>query len=957
MGTDEPVYLRFDAFELDERNARLARDGQAVPLSPKALGVLCTLARTPDQLVTKAALLDAVWGHRHVSESLLKTMVSEIRSALGDSAREPLYVETVARFGYRFLGARVRSSVVAAAPSGEARSLIARDDALERLRQGWRDASGGRLRLIWIAGEAGIGKTALLDRFLSEVGTGSGARGRCVEHIGRNEPYLPLLEVLRELANRDPAFVAPLRAVAPSWALQMPWLIPEQERLALRRELVGAHQARMLRELRELFDRCTQTRPQVIALEDLHWSDGETVAWLDYLAQTGHGLRTLWIGTFRPAQLIAEDHPLRTTRQRLRAKGLADELLLEPFSEAAVRDFVTARWPRASVSDGFVRRLQVHTGGLPLFLATVGEAVLDSFAPDGERVLDADAPLPVPETLAGTIETELSRLPDETQTLLAAASVCGVSFRASAAAAVFGVGAERALEHCDRLVQRELWLHAQQMSAQPDGTLDAVFTFRHALYQQALYTRATPVQRAQWHRRYAQLLVEARGRGETVSAAELALHHERGHRFPDALRAYAAAAYAALGRFAPREAGELAARGLALLGRCDDTPERRAIEFELQRATGVSASLEHGVASLPARAATERVRALYLELPRTAERAVALDGLGWMYFVRGEFEQTLRLAEELEQAAATHADPVLGVFACNLAGVARVNRGELRAACMTLSRGIERCATLPADLPITSFVVDPEASMRVNLVIPLAQRGEFGRAHAELTRGVARAESVRQPLARMLAVWVGGMLAARLDDTDGVAAAADALDRLMDVTLLRQVEGPRQWLRGLADARRGEPRAGYARIREGYARHAAMGMYAGCPEVLGYGAEALLLAGDVTGCEDQLAEAHELAERIGERLALPMLELLGARAARARGADAVARERVASALAECERQEAFGVELDARTFAFEQGARGEPERVALAAVLERLSAERTTRPYRRAMEALASRAS
>ena len=97
--------LRFDHFELDEAEARLTCAGQPVPLAPKPFGVLCALARTPSMLVTKDALLDAVWGHRFVTESVLKSAISEVRAALGDDPKQPRYIETVSRRGYRFIAA------------------------------------------------------------------------------------------------------------------------------------------------------------------------------------------------------------------------------------------------------------------------------------------------------------------------------------------------------------------------------------------------------------------------------------------------------------------------------------------------------------------------------------------------------------------------------------------------------------------------------------------------------------------------------------------------------------------------------------------------------------------------------------------------------------------------------------------------------------------------------------
>jgi len=103
----EVVQLRFDSFELDEADARLTCAGEPVALAPKPFAVLCALARTPQRLVTKNALLDAVWGHRFVSESVLKSAISEVRAALGDDPKQPRYIETVSRHGYRFIAAAV----------------------------------------------------------------------------------------------------------------------------------------------------------------------------------------------------------------------------------------------------------------------------------------------------------------------------------------------------------------------------------------------------------------------------------------------------------------------------------------------------------------------------------------------------------------------------------------------------------------------------------------------------------------------------------------------------------------------------------------------------------------------------------------------------------------------------------------------------------------------------------
>ena len=102
--TAPPLKVRFDRFEIDEPEARLSDGGQPVHLAPKPFALLCALARAPHTLITKSALLDDVWGHQFVSESVLKTSISDLRAALQDDPKQPRYIETVSRRGYRFIG-------------------------------------------------------------------------------------------------------------------------------------------------------------------------------------------------------------------------------------------------------------------------------------------------------------------------------------------------------------------------------------------------------------------------------------------------------------------------------------------------------------------------------------------------------------------------------------------------------------------------------------------------------------------------------------------------------------------------------------------------------------------------------------------------------------------------------------------------------------------------------------
>ena len=95
--------LTFGPFVLDPVRGTLMREGAPVPLTPRAMDVLEFLARRPGRLVTKAELLDAAWAGTFVGDGALKVCIREIRKALGDDAKRPVYVETAHRRGYRFV--------------------------------------------------------------------------------------------------------------------------------------------------------------------------------------------------------------------------------------------------------------------------------------------------------------------------------------------------------------------------------------------------------------------------------------------------------------------------------------------------------------------------------------------------------------------------------------------------------------------------------------------------------------------------------------------------------------------------------------------------------------------------------------------------------------------------------------------------------------------------------------
>jgi len=507
--------------------ACLLRDGKVVALPPTPFAVLCALVRQPGVLLTKNALLDEVWGHQFVSDSVLKTVISELRTLLEDDARQPSFIETVSRRGYRFIaavntspGSSRGAARVAASASHRTPSFIGRKEELSRLHRAWDGACSGRCEVVWVAGEPGIGKSSLIEQFLGSLGDDVVcARGQCMEHYGNGEPYLPVLEALAELCRFDSGVTALLHAVAPSWLLQLPWLSSAEQRDALRSELPRVDLDRMLREMGEVLDRYTEGRPLLLVTEDLHWSDRSTIRLIDYVARRRGTSRLMWLSTFRPAEVIALDHPLNRVRHELRLHGMCEEIMLDPFTEAEVAEYVAEHLSSLAGDEAFIRALHERTDGVPLFVASLTNEVVARAARDADS-LPQLADLPVPTHLTAIIDHYIAKLGTEQRALLSAAAVCGVEFRASTVSHALDRDGVWVGQACEELAREQLWLRGPRLH---DGSRapEQPYSFRHALFRQVLYERTAPLARAQLHRKVRAALEKERAAGVPVTAAEL----------------------------------------------------------------------------------------------------------------------------------------------------------------------------------------------------------------------------------------------------------------------------------------------------------------------------------------------------------------------------------------------------------------------------------------------------
>ncbi|HVF15919.1 MAG TPA: AAA family ATPase, partial [Steroidobacteraceae bacterium] len=852
-----PLHVRFGDFELDEANARLTREGSAIGLSPRPFALLCALVRRPAALLSKHDLLDEVWGHRFVGNSVLKGAISDVRTILADDPQQSRFIETVPRRGYRFIavvtpvaltqahagsGALTQRqmplqqlSTPAEAGPGErpAGAFVGRAKELAALGRTWDHVTNGRRAMFWIAGEPGIGKTTLIERFAAGLGEVACARGRCVQHYGSGEPYHPILEALADLCRTDESVPALLRAVAPTWLMQLPWLSTAEQRDALLRELVGVNLERMLREMGELLSRYTERQPLLLVTEDLHWADGATIQLMDYLARGRSASRLMWLSSFRLSEVIASDHPLNALRHQLHLHGLCEQLVLDPFSETEVAQYLAHRTPAIANDESVVRALHERTDGVPLFVASVTSDVTSRSAQSGVATATLLANAPVPENLSAIIDQYVIKLDNEQRVLLSAAAVCGEKFRMETLARVLERDTLWIADLCEQLLREQRWL-APRATDRTDPPAVG-YSFRHALFRDVVYQRLAPSARAELHRKVGTALEQERVTGVSVAASELAMHFERGRVPMSALRYYAEAAQAALLHLSPAECMSVTERALRLLERAPAGVERTSLEITLATLRGASAVVSLGPGD-EARGAYQRGASLLADAPHHPMRGLLLQGLGFLLNLRGEYANALSAAERAD-ALARDATSAFLVFAASTArGQAYMHQGQPHAARESLERALPAMASINT-APVQSFIgfiADPQVAVLAMLSLPLANIGSVGLTRERLQQAYARARKLAQPMALLMTMWFDALCEIRFGNADRVAVLADEMHSLVEEFALAQGKTACRWFRGWTLVRRGQPLEGFQEIRAAYEQNRALGMIAGSSETLGY---------------------------------------------------------------------------------------------------------------------------
>jgi DNA-binding winged helix-turn-helix (wHTH) protein len=586
----------FPPFRLDAVNQCLWRhmDGGAderILMTPKAFATLRYLVEHAGRLVTHDEILDALWLSTYVQPEVLKSHIRDIREALGDDSKSPKFIETLPRRGYQFIAPVTDhfSQSNLDVESAEVR-LIGRIAELDRLDQSLKLARRGERQVVFVTGEAGIGKTSLVDVFQKRVGTEQSgiliARGQCVEGFGGKEPYYPMLEAVGQLCRGDQqgSISQILAAQAPTWLIQFPSMIKRNQRDTLQREILGATRERMLREIGEALETIASEKPLLLVLEDLHWADPSTVDLISSLARRRATSKLMLIGTYRPVDVTLTQHPLKTVKQDLLVHHLCREIPLEPLAETEVAEYLASESRGFAVPQGLAGLIYRHSEGNPLFMV----AAVDHMCNRGLIALEngrwqmrvplEKIDLEAPESLRQMIELQIEQLSAEEQRVLEIASVLRrFSLSVTVGAAVANIEPDAIEELLEGLARRHQIIRPAGFENYRNGT-SPCYEFVHVLYRQVLYRRIGAARRRKLHQSVAENAEALHVPRDADVAAELAYQFEEGGDWPRAIKYLLFAADTAGRRFEPRQAAVILEHSLELVNKI---PEGERAESEI----------------------------------------------------------------------------------------------------------------------------------------------------------------------------------------------------------------------------------------------------------------------------------------------------------------------------------------------------------------------------------------
>jgi predicted ATPase len=727
--------------------------------------------------------------------------------------------------------------------------FVGRDRELDTLHALLNHAEAGQGQVVGIMGEAGIGKSRFVHEFRRSL---TGRRltylsGSCYAY-GSTTPYLPVLEIVRRncgitesdspqtIASKARQGLQDLGMALETWAPYVLYLLAGQ---ADTRSLAGLSPQALKRGIFEtLLQMClqgSQRRPLIFEIEDFHWIDAISEAFLASLVERLADVPILLLVTYRPEHVPAWMNKSYTT-----------QLALTRLAPQESRQLVNSMPRGVALPDDLVQLVLAQANGNPLFLEEFSRALLED---------EGHTPLQVPDTVQAVLAARMDRLPCATRRLLQMAAVIGTEVPLSLLQTLASLPESDVLPQLKHLQDAEFLYEARLHP-------ELVYTFKHALTQDVAYQSLPSPIRQQVHQQVAQTLVTQGLDTGVIPPERVAYHYSEAGYYTEAVPYWQQAGRRAYERSANLEAIGHLTQGLQVLARLPETPAHQHQELLLQTTLGAVYTAAKGYAAPEVEQAYARAHTLCQQAGDMRQLFPILVGLWNFYFVRGASQTAYQLGEHLLSTATQAQDPVRQLRAHAALGEIHFHTGQLQQAQTHLQQGIS-LYTSPTQ---RSYAVQtPTVACLAYAAWTAWHRGYAEQALQLCQEAVTLARQLSHPLSLAIALhFTGTVYQFRREPQAAQELVAEATQLAREQGFpFWEASGMIVW--GWTRAMQGEETAGIAQIQQGLMAFRATGAEIQLPSWLALLAEAYHQAAQPDAGLEVVEEALAMAHKTGER--------------------------------------------------------------------------------------------
>jgi predicted ATPase/DNA-binding SARP family transcriptional activator len=821
--------------------------------------------------------------------------------------------------------------------------FVARQDELARLDEFLHEMLTGRGKVVFITGDAGSGKTALMREFVRRAQdahpTLLATFGDCNALTGIGDPYLPFREALALLTGDLDArwtsgflirtqverlwsnlpmaingivedgpdlvnsFIHGASLMARGRAYNSEsqgWLRPLEELVSRKMgELVltSPEQKDLFSQYTRVLHTLARQRPLLLLLDDLQWIDLGSVSLLFHLGRKIGESRILIVGAYRPDEVAAtrdgEPHPLEKVVAEFKRHFGDFQIDLGRDLEGEGRTFVDAFLDTEpnQLGEAFREALYRRTGGHPLFtieLLRAMEARQDILREEQGRWIES----PhldwerLPARVEGVIEERIGRLETNLQEILSVASVEGEEFTAEVVAGVLGLERKVVANDLSNELDKKHHLVLAQGTYRCSEERISLYRFRHTLFARHLYNKLDSVERASLHEEIGNLLEGLYGDQVDEVAVRLARHFTEAGVVDKAITYYERAGNRAKKLSADEDAISHFTKGIELLRTLPETEEHAQRELGMQISLGAPLITTKGYGAPEVQEAYARARELSLLVLEPSSLFPVIYGLRTFYLIRAEHNTAREIAEQLIALAEEEQSASFLLQAHEALGSTLFYLGEYPLAREHLEQGIALYDPQEHQAHAYLYGQDPGVACLSYLALTLWSMGFPDRALGRIEEAINLAREQGHPFSLALALDFAASFYVFCREEEPARKHAEEAINISEKHNFPLWRAMGMILLGWAFAKQGKAEMGIQHMSQGLDAWRATGASLGLPNFLGLLAEAHRKAGRIREGLSLITQGLEIIRMTGERMNEAELLRLQGELLREQGEDA-----------------------------------------------------------------------